>query len=147
MMNDRPKNVYKYLSPDRTGNVLEKLLIRFSQASVLNDALEFKPPLKGMGTRSEVEKGVRERFQAKHPWIFAQLKLHNSPEKADQLFAEIVSAAADQIETPANYERSVKEVYKKLDENFGVLSFVRDAIERPNVGPLRGWWSGLFDRV
>jgi hypothetical protein len=122
MMNDGPKSVYKYLPPDRTGNVLEKLLIRFSQASVLNDESEFKPPLKGMGTRSEVEKDVRERFQATHPWIFAQLKLRNSPEKADQLFAEIVSAAADQVESPANYERSVKEVYRKLDENFGVLS-------------------------
>ena len=68
-MNHRPNSVYKYLPPDRTSSVLEKLLIRFSQAPALNDALEFKPLLKGMGTRADVERGVRERLQAKYPGI------------------------------------------------------------------------------
>jgi len=122
MINDGPKSVYKYLSADRTRGVLEKLLIRFSQASVLNDALEFKPALKGMGTRAVVKQGVRDRLQVKFPGIFAQIEALHPPEKAAQLIAEIVSAGADAVDTAANYERSVKEVYRQLDENFGVLS-------------------------
>lgn len=46
-MKDIPTSLYKYVPPDRPAAVLRKLLIRFSQVSVLNDALEFKPPLKG----------------------------------------------------------------------------------------------------
>lgn len=41
-MDDTPKNLYKYLPPGRTSDVLGKLLIRFSQVSVMNDKEEFK---------------------------------------------------------------------------------------------------------
>lgn len=43
----KPVAVYKYLTADRAANVLENLTIRFSQASVLNDPKELKPPYKG----------------------------------------------------------------------------------------------------
>jgi hypothetical protein len=122
MTNDGPSSVYKYLSPRRIGSVLEKLLIRFSQVSVLNDALEFKPALKGMGTRADVEQGVRVRLRTKYPGIFTRIEAIHPPERAAQLIAEIVSAGADAVDTEANYERSVKEVYRQLDENFGILS-------------------------
>jgi hypothetical protein len=119
-MNDVPSSVYKYLLPDRAAGLLDKLLIRFSQASVLNDALEFKPLLKGMGTRADVEAGVRERLKAKHPESLAQVASLLPPDKAEKLIAEVVSDYADVVE--ANYDRSVKEVYRRLDQNFGVLS-------------------------
>jgi hypothetical protein len=86
----------------------------------LNDALEFKPLLKGMGRRAEVEAGVRERFKEKHPESLAQVAALLPPDKAEKLIAEVVSDYADVVE--ANYDKSVKEVYRQLDRNFGVLS-------------------------
>jgi len=119
-MNDAPPSVYKYLLPDRAAGILDKLLIRFSQASVLNDALEFKPLLKGMGTRADVEAGVREQLKERHPESLAQVAALLPPDKAEKLIAEVVSDYADVVE--ANYDKSVKEVYRRLDRNFGVLS-------------------------
>jgi hypothetical protein len=119
-MNDVLPSVYKYLLPARAAGILDKLLIRFSQASVLNDALEFKPMLKGMGTRAEIEAGVGERLKAKHPESLVQVGALLPPDKAEKLIAEVVSDYADVVE--ANYDRSVKEVYRQLDRNFGVLS-------------------------
>jgi hypothetical protein len=52
-MNEMPAALYTYLNPDRTATVLENLQIRFSQASVLNDATELKPVFKGIATQSE----------------------------------------------------------------------------------------------
>ena len=122
IMDDRPKCVYKYLHSDRAGSILEKLLMRFSQASVLNDAFEFKPALKGMGTRAELEQGVREMLLAKFPDIFVRIEAGHAPEKAAQIISDIVSKGADLMESHANYDKSVKDVYRLLDENFGVLS-------------------------
>lgn len=135
-MNDLPSSVYKYLLPDRAAGLLDKLLIRFSQASVLNDALEFKPLLKGMGTRADVEAGVREQLKAKHPESLAQVAALLPPEKAEKLIAEVVSDYADIVE--ANYDKSVKEVYRRLDQNFGVLS-----LSEVPTGPLM--WSHYAD--
>ena len=121
-MDSRPKSVYKYISPCRARNVLESLLIRFSQASVLNDALEFRPALKGMGSRAELEQGVRERLQTRYPGIFEQIRATHAPQVAAQLITEVVSAGASAVDTQANFDRSVKEVYRLLDENFGILT-------------------------
>jgi len=122
IMDDRPKCVYKYLHSDRAGSILEKLLMRFSQASVLNDAFEFKPALKGMGTRAELEQGVREMLLTRFPDIFVRIEAGYAPEKAAQIISDIVSEGADLMESHANYDKSVKDVYRLLDENFGVLS-------------------------
>ena len=46
-MSNVPTALYKYLSADRAATVLENLQIRFSQASVLNDASELTPCLRG----------------------------------------------------------------------------------------------------
>jgi len=46
-MYEMPAALYKYLNADRTTTVLENLQIRFSQASVLNDATELKPVSRG----------------------------------------------------------------------------------------------------
>jgi hypothetical protein len=119
---DTPTAVYKYLTPDRAKSILNKLLLRFSQASSLNDALEFKPALKGMGIRKEIEKAIRERLEMKYPGIFSRIQASHSPDVASKHIDEIISAGVDAVESDANYQRSVKEVYRSLDENFGVLS-------------------------
>jgi hypothetical protein len=121
-MTEQPASLYKYLLPERTVDVLQKLLIRFTQASSLNDALEFKPVFKGMGTRAQIEDGVRERLLAKYPDITARLESLHGPQKAAQLMAELVSMGADSVGSEVNYERSIKEIYRRLDENFGILS-------------------------
>jgi hypothetical protein len=50
---DLPVAVYKYLTADRATTVVDKLLIRFSQASVLNDATELKLRLRDSGHQSK----------------------------------------------------------------------------------------------
>lgn len=138
MSDPLPKHIYKYLVAGRTLEILQRLLIRFSQASVLNDALEFRPALSGMGTREDVERGTRQRLLVKHPEIMAKLIALHGADRAGELFDEIVVVAADAVDTPANYERSIREVYEKLDANFGVLSLA----ESP-VSPLM--WSHYGD--
>ncbi len=60
-MNNAAPNLYKYLPPERASSVLGKLLIRFSQVSVMNDIEEFKPPINGIATEAEFE----QKFRAK----------------------------------------------------------------------------------
>ena len=60
-MNDAPPNLYKYMPPERASSVLGKLLIRFSQVSVMNDIEEFKPPLNGIASEAGFEQKFRER--------------------------------------------------------------------------------------
>jgi hypothetical protein len=62
-MTDLSVAVYKYLTADCATRVVDKLLIRFSQASVLNDATELKPAFKGVGTPEEVKKVILERLK------------------------------------------------------------------------------------
>jgi Protein of unknown function (DUF2971) len=115
-----PPALYKYLAPERASRVLGELRIRFSQVSVLNDADEFQPPYKGVATRAEIEKNVRERFKLKHPEQYAEAYRKLPSGKADQLINEMVVEWADTVE--ANYEKSVQKVYDVLDRNFGILS-------------------------
>jgi Protein of unknown function (DUF2971) len=119
---DNPTFVYKYLTADRALEIIRRLQIRFSQASVLNDAFEFRPPLSGMGTRNDIECGVRERLLARLPEIMVNLTARHGSARAVELFDELVSIGADDVGTHENYDRSVRELYQKLDTNFGVLS-------------------------
>lgn len=115
-----PPVLYKYVSPVRASQLPNELRIRFSQVSVLNDADEFQPPYKGIAPRAEIEKAVRERFPLMHPKEYAQVYRTLPQDKADKFIDEMVPQWADTVE--ANYERSVKEVYERLDRNFGLLS-------------------------
>jgi hypothetical protein len=115
-----PSALYKYLAPCRASQILGDLRIRFSQVSVLNDADEFLPPYKGIAPRAEIEKTVRERFPIQYPQQYAEAYKKLPVEKANQLIDEMVPLWADTVE--ANYEKSVREVYARLDGNFGLLS-------------------------
>ena len=117
-----PLALYKYLAPDldRASQILGNLRIRFSQVSILNDVDEFQPPYKGVAPRAEIEKTVRERFPSQYPQQYAEAYAKLPKNRADQLIDEMVPLWADAVE--ANYEKSVREVYAKLDINFGLLS-------------------------
>jgi len=122
-LNERPDCVYKYLCADRAISILDRLLIRFSQPSVLNDALEFKPQLEGLGTRTDVERFMRKMLPLKMPELIGQINAANSPERADQIISSIVSQGADWMESqPGRYDNSVKDLYARLDRDIGVLS-------------------------
>jgi hypothetical protein len=57
-----PSALFKYLPPARI-SVLENLMIRFTQASSLNDTLELRPPVAGSPT-TRICPGLLERCLA-----------------------------------------------------------------------------------
>lgn len=66
---------------------------------------------------------MRKMLPMKMPDLIGQINSANSPEKADQIISDIVSQRADWMESqPDRYENSVKDLYARLDSNFGVLS-------------------------
>jgi hypothetical protein len=119
-MPDLPAAVYKYLTADRATSVLDKLLIRFSQASVLNDATELKPPFKGVGTEAEVKKVIAERLRQRFPDLMNRIETRLPANAAAELIDSVISKAAVQAEVAL--PENVKMIYDSLDRNFGVLS-------------------------
>ena len=115
-----PSALYKYVESSRVAEILRDLRIRFSQASVLNDVDEFRPPYKGIATRAEIAKIVCGRIKLKLPNEYAKVYQVLPKKNADSLIDEIESKWADTVET--NYEKSIREVYARLDGNFGLLS-------------------------
>ena len=57
-MENMPSALFKYLPPPRI-NVLEDMLIRFTQASSLNDTLELRPPIKGVASDERLDGACR----------------------------------------------------------------------------------------
>jgi hypothetical protein len=114
--NDTPDGLYKYLPAARASSILKDLLIRFSQVSVLNDALEFRPPLKGLATRSHLEETLKARLKTRYPHLV------ELAEKAlpMQFQNEVISGAAD--EATERCLQSMQTIYEKLDRNVGILS-------------------------
>ena len=119
-INTVPPSLYKYLPPRRAFDVLKNLRIRFSQVSVLNDADEFRPPYKGVASREEIEKTVRERFPLKYPNEYAEAYRRLPVDEADALINRMVPEWANKVE--ADYEKSIKRIYEELNRNLGILS-------------------------
>jgi hypothetical protein len=119
-MQKAPTAVYKYLNPDRTVTVLEKLQIRFSQASVLNDASELKPTFKGIATEADLKRILTDRLRTKYPGLVEQVERSLPADLAARLIDDVMSNGVIQAEValPDN----AKKIYEKLDENFGILS-------------------------
>jgi hypothetical protein len=119
-MNETPGAVYKYLTADRTATVLENLQIRFSQASVLNDATELKPPFKGIATQSDLKRFMTDRLRERYPGIVGQVEKSLPSNLAERLIDEVMSKGAAQAEVAL--PQNAKKIYDSLDMNFGVLS-------------------------
>lgn len=115
-----PKSLYKYLAPERACGVLRTLLIRFSQASVMNDKSEFKPPIKGLALRKKLETVMRARFEVKFPGRIAEVQSLLPDREAEQLIRSCISNGADEAEQ--NFSASIDNIYKIADRNFGILS-------------------------
>jgi Protein of unknown function (DUF2971) len=119
-MNSAPLNLYKYLPSDRASSVLAKLQIRFSQVSVMNDAMEFKPPIQGVAARPRLEQVIEERFRVLYPGQLEQIEQMLPSQKAQQLIKASISKTADLAEL--NLEKSIATIYEVNDRNFGILS-------------------------
>ena len=119
-MNETPSYVYKYLTVERTAIVLETLQIRFSQASILNDATKLKPSFKGIATKCDLKKLMTARLREKYPDIVERVEKSLPNKQAEQLIDEVMSrgAAQAEVDLPQNAEK----IYDSLDKNFGVLS-------------------------
>jgi|GEM_PF-171625 len=115
-MSQRPTNLYKYLPPERAASVLGKLLIRFSQVSVMNDIEEFKPPISGIATETVFEEKFCERAEALYPGLW-ELIQRQGPEYMAKLRKQ-----AEQ-----NLPQTIRTVYEMNDRNFGILSLSEDA--------------------
>src|SRR5690349_9256635 len=106
-MNDYPTKLYKNMPPERASSVLEKLLIRFSQVSVMNDIEEFKPPIEGVATDAVFEQTFRERADLLYPGLM-KLVEKQGPEYMAKLRGQ-----ADE-----NLPQTIKTIYEMNDKNF-----------------------------
>lgn len=119
-MNETPTAVYKYLTPDRTATVLDNLQIRFSQASVLNDATELKPVFKGIATQSDLKSLLTIRLREKYPGLVERVERSLPNNLAAQLIDEVMAKGVAQAEE--SRPQNEKKIHDLLDKNFGVLS-------------------------
>jgi hypothetical protein len=119
-MNEMPTAMYKHLTADRTATVLERLQIRFSQASVLNDAMELKPQFKGIATASDLKKLLTYRLRQRYPALVEQVESMLPSDVAERLIDEVISKGVVQAE--ATLPQNAKKIYASLDYNFGILS-------------------------
>ncbi len=115
-MNSVPASLYKYIPPERAANVLGRLLIRFSQASVMNDIEEFKPPISGVAAEAVFGDKIRERAEALYPGLM-ELIQKQGPEYVAKLRKQAEQKLPDTIKT----------VYEMNARNFGILSLSEDA--------------------
>jgi hypothetical protein len=115
-MNNAPANLYKYLPPERASSVLGKLLIRFSQVSVMNDIEEFKPPINGIATDAEFEQKFRERASALHPGLMDLIEKQGP---------DYMTKFRNQAEQ--NLPQTIKTIYEMNDKNFGILSLSEES--------------------
>jgi hypothetical protein len=115
-MDDASANLYKYMPPERASSVLAKLLIRFSQVSVLNDIEEFKPPVSGVAPREQVEQAIKRRAEALYPGLPALIEAQGP---------EYISKMVDDAEL--NLPRAIKTIYEMNDKNFGILSLSEES--------------------
>jgi DUF2971 family protein len=119
-MNEMPAALYKYLNADRTTTVLENLQIRFSQASVLNDATELKPVFKGIATRSDLKRLLTDRLREKYPGLVERVEQSLPSHVAAQLIDDVLRKGVAQAEEAL--PQNEKKIHDSLDRNFGVLS-------------------------
>lgn len=137
-MEEIPQALYKYLSPSRTGS-LRDLLIRFTQASSLNDTLELRPPVEGVADRKRLE-GIARDGLASTMWSqtspenrrILEQRCPGLVDLVGEIFLQTYTQkTADQIE--ARHEQNPHAVFDVTDQNFGILSLTE------NPADIRMW--------
>jgi len=125
-----PSALFKYLPPPRI-NVLEDLLIRFTQASSLNDTLELRPPVKGVADDEKLTKLAVERQIPKLRDMISPETKENleriCPGLLEQRLASFTPECVRQ--TKLKHENNPHAVFDVLDHNFGILSLSETPID------------------
>jgi hypothetical protein len=118
-----PRALFKYLPPPRI-NILEDLLIRFTQASSLNDTLELKPPVKGVASDERLTELAAERQIPKlRAMISPEIKKNLEricPGLLEQCMASFIPECVHQ--TKLKHENNPHAMFEALDQLFGILS-------------------------
>jgi hypothetical protein len=130
MRGNMPSALFKYLPPPRI-NVLEDLLIRFTQASSLNDTLELRPPVKGVADDEKLTKLAVERQIPKLRDMISPETKENleriCPGLLEQRLASFTPECVRQ--TKLKHENNPHAVFDVLDHNFGILSLSETPID------------------
>jgi hypothetical protein len=118
-----PGALFKYLPPARI-DVLESLMIRFTQASSLNDTLELRPPVVGVASDERLAELAGSRQLPKlrgmiSPEIKENLELI-CPGLLEQSLASFIPECVRQ--TKLKHEKNPNAVFDAVDQNFGILS-------------------------
>ena len=126
-MENMPSALFKYLPPPRI-NVLEDLLIRFTQASSLNDTLELRPPVKGVANDESLTRLALERQIPKlRDMILPEALEQICPGLLEQCLASFIPECVRQ--TKLKHENNPHAVFDVLDQNFGILSLSETSTE------------------
>ncbi len=140
MVENLPEALYKYLPPGRLGD-LKDLLIRFSQASSLNDTLELRPPIKGVAAPETLAKIGIEKL-APTIWsdaLAVNKKTQENRKTLDKLCPGLPDLVAEiLLQTTAHkfaeavksrHERNPNAVFDETDTNFGILSLTENSTD------------------
>jgi hypothetical protein len=118
-----PSALFKYLPPPRI-NVLEDMLIRFTQASSLNDTLELRPPVKGVANDERLAELAGERQIPKLRDMISPKDTESleriCPGLLEQCLASLIPECVRQ--TKLKHEKNPHAVFDALDQLFGILS-------------------------
>jgi hypothetical protein len=121
-----PRALFKYLPPTRI-NVLEDLMIRFTQASSLNDMLELRPPVERVASDERLAGLAGERQIPKlRNMILPEIKENSElicPGLLEQCLASFIPECVRQ--TKLKHEKNPHAVFDALDQLFGILSLAQ----------------------
>ncbi|MCP5347239.1 MAG: DUF2971 domain-containing protein [Gammaproteobacteria bacterium] len=111
-----PKNLYKYLSPERI-DVLQNKQIRFTQPEALNDPFELKPLFEELLPESAIEKALSPSMEYLEPALreqYRELPAANKALISEDGFVQLI----------ANNPDLVTQVYREMEPR--MRSFIKD---------------------
>ena len=124
-----PDSVYKYLPPKRI-DVLRKLLIRFTQASSMNDTLEFRWPTSGVEEPHKLSRRIKDHIyphalaafpKEKRDGLDAACGLHGFAEQWIEIQLDDI-AQKGSMDRNRRHKEISENTFRKLNANYGVLS-------------------------
>jgi Protein of unknown function (DUF2971) len=124
-----PDSVYKYLPPERI-DVLTYLLIRFTPASSMNDALEFRWPTSGVDEPDKLSQRIKKSLDPHALAAFPKEKRDGLDAACDLpgFSEQWIEIQLDDIARRGSLDRNrrhkeiAEKTFQKLNANYGILS-------------------------
>ena len=133
---DRPKTLFKYVSPDRV-DILENLNIRYTQAAALNDIFEMDPVIARMATEEDIRRSHDEVWPNLRKATFERVFMLFPPEvraailsnpeamkQIDAIMPDVTAELSERLEQAR--PEVVERIRKELIDRIGALSFSED---------------------